>query len=59
MIFSRLSELVLHETDKEKCQNFANLILSQGYFGNIVDSLIEEDVTDRNVFSWQSRFDVI
>jgi hypothetical protein len=49
---------VLEEKDKEKCQNFANLILSQGYFGSIVDTIITENVDDRNVFSWQSRYPV-
>ena len=55
IFFLRLANLVLHENDKEKCQNFANLILSQGYIGRIMDCLIEEDVCDRSVFSWQSR----
>jgi hypothetical protein len=29
--------------------------LSQGYFGSVVENLIEEKVGDREIFSWQSR----
>jgi hypothetical protein len=35
-----LSKLVLQETDKKQCQNFANLILSQGYYDIILDDLV-------------------
>ena len=39
---TKLSQLVLQETDLEKTRIYANLILSQGYIRVTIEEMIEE-----------------
>ena len=39
---AKLSQLVLHETDREKSRVYANLILTQGYIKGVIKEMIEE-----------------
>ena len=39
---TKLSQLVLQETDPEKTRIYANLILSQGYIRVTIEEMIEE-----------------
>ena len=39
---TKLSQLVLHETDREKTRLYANLILSQGYIRVVIEEMVEE-----------------
>ena len=39
---TKLSQLVLQETDREKTRLYANLILSQGYIRVVIEEMIEE-----------------
>ncbi len=50
-----LSGLVLRESDAEAARTLANLILSQGYFGDVVQKLIDDDVDSAEDFVWLSR----
>lgn len=52
----KLSKLVLTETDEKLVHNYANLILSQGYYDNIlVELLSDKTECTTEVFEWQSR----
>jgi hypothetical protein len=39
---TKLSQLVLHETDREKTRLYANLILSQGYIKIVIEEMVDE-----------------
>ncbi len=52
---AKLSALVLEEKDPGRCQLFANLLLSQGYFGNILENVTGDAVTSTNDFAWLSK----
>ena len=39
---TKLSQLVLHETDREKTRLYANLILSQGYIRVVIEEMVDE-----------------
>ncbi len=51
-----LSKLVLIETNPKLILNYSNLILSQGYYSNIVDDLSSSKCDcNLEVFEWKSR----
>lgn len=52
---SELSGLVLRESDPGAGRTLANLILSQGYFGDMLRKLLEEEVGSTEDFVWLSR----
>ena len=52
---SSLRTYVLEENDPKACQDFANLLLSQGYFGSMIEEFMENETVSVEDFSWISR----
>ena len=51
-----LSKLVLQESNAKLILNYSNLILSQGYYDNILQDLLSDKTEcSSEVFGWQSR----
>ena len=51
-----LSKLVLQESNPKLILNYSNLILSQGYYDNILQDLLnDKSECSSEVFGWQSR----
>ena len=52
---AKLSEMVLKESDPQLCNIFANTILTQRYFEDILHLLKEQETKSKDDFSWSSR----
>ena len=52
---AELSSLVLRDDNPESCLLYANLLLAQGYFGSILDTMMEKEVISADSFDWVSR----